>query len=354
MFLSGLNAAPAITTVPDIEALAGHTYTYDVDAADPDGDTPRFSLSLAPAGMQIDADSGVIQWEPVAADIGTHTITVRAEDGRGGLSEQVFTLSAIQPPPNRPPVFTSLPAAEAIVGTSYIYDANADDADGDALTFATHEVPLIVENAGFEIPRLGSVRFPTVPPEWNVSGYGGIRRVNSRDYLGGASEGDNVAWSSGGCLSQVLDARLEANTSHRLEVAVGYGTSSVIGGYAVQLVAGGEILAEETSLNLAAGTFETSIVEFRVGAVHPLLGAPLEIRLVSDGDQVYFDDIRLSRSFDNARLDLSARNDRSHVWTCGMDSDKRSDRPASIGLSPRMTAAAEWRSKSSSSMCGGK
>ncbi len=65
-------------------------------------------------------------------------------------------------------------------------------------------------------------------------------------------------------------------------------------------------MAEETSLNLAAGTFETSIAEFRVGAVHPLLGAPLEIRLVSDGDQVYFDDIRLSRSFDNARLDLSA------------------------------------------------
>ncbi len=64
VFLGKLNAAPAITTVPDIEALVGYTYTYDVDAADPDGDTPQFSLPLAPAGS---ADQRRLGSHPVGA-----------------------------------------------------------------------------------------------------------------------------------------------------------------------------------------------------------------------------------------------------------------------------------------------
>src|SRR5262249_23171163 len=38
VFFAGVNQAPRITTVPDVEAISGQPYVYDVDAADPDGD----------------------------------------------------------------------------------------------------------------------------------------------------------------------------------------------------------------------------------------------------------------------------------------------------------------------------
>jgi hypothetical protein len=61
----------------------------------------------------------------------------------------------------------------------------------------------------------------------------------------------------------------------------------------VQLWAGGELLAEESSLTPAAGTFDTSVVTYLASAGSPLLGQPLEIRLVSSGNQINFDDVRL-------------------------------------------------------------
>ncbi len=99
VFLGKLNQAPAVTSVPDVEALAGRPYAYDVDASDPDGDTLRYRLVNAPAGMSIDASTGVIAWTPGAADLGSQAVTVRVEDGRGGSDAQSFTIDLRNDPP---------------------------------------------------------------------------------------------------------------------------------------------------------------------------------------------------------------------------------------------------------------
>ena len=65
------NQAPGIVSTPVVNATADQLYTYDVDANDPDGDTLTFSLDAAPAGMSIDTASGLIQWTPDAAQVGT-------------------------------------------------------------------------------------------------------------------------------------------------------------------------------------------------------------------------------------------------------------------------------------------
>lgn len=134
-FFGLLNRAPAVTTVPRIEALAGKTYQYDVDATDPDGDPVSFRLTTAPAGMAIDLSSGLITWSPTETDLGTHPIIVRVDDGRGGWTEQAFAIETIIPPPNRPPVFTTLPVAESHIGVPYAYAAAAFDPDFDPLNF---------------------------------------------------------------------------------------------------------------------------------------------------------------------------------------------------------------------------
>jgi RHS repeat-associated protein len=136
VFLGHLNQAPRVTSVPDVEALAGKAYTYPVTATDPDGDPLTFSLVTRPNGMTINPGTGVITWTPTAADLGTPDVRVRVEDGRGGSAEQHYALSVITPPPNRPPVFTSVPVVSANVGTAYAYPATASDPDGDPLTFS--------------------------------------------------------------------------------------------------------------------------------------------------------------------------------------------------------------------------
>lgn len=141
VFFGRLNQAPAITSVPDVEALAGRPYRYDVDATDPDGDVLTYALTEGPAGASIDSATGLITWSPTAADVGTRTVTVRVEDGRGGSAEQQYVLSVITPPPNRPPVFTSVPVVSANAGSAYSYPAIATDPDSDALSFSVVNGP---------------------------------------------------------------------------------------------------------------------------------------------------------------------------------------------------------------------
>lgn len=135
VFLGKLNEAPRITSVPDIEALVDRNYTYDAEATDTDGDPLTYALATAPAGMQIDENTGVITWSPTVDDLGNHNVAVRVEDGRGGFSEQQYVLSAIVAPPNRPPRFTSAPVVDVSIGSVYSYDADADDADGDEVAY---------------------------------------------------------------------------------------------------------------------------------------------------------------------------------------------------------------------------
>lgn len=166
VFFGLLNRAPNIGTVPVIEAIVGRTYRYDVDATDPDGDTATYRLVTRPEGMTINADTGDITWSPDDADVGHHPVTVRVEDGRGGFSEQSYDVMAIVAPPNRPPVFTSLPVIEAHVGLPYTYDADAADADGDTLEYA-----VIAGPEGMTIDRhTGSVSWTPTAAQRNSGG----------------------------------------------------------------------------------------------------------------------------------------------------------------------------------------
>lgn len=92
--VANVNDAPQITSTPVTSATVDTLYTYDVDASDPDaGDslTLTFSLIAAPAGMTIDADTGLIQWTPTVA--GDYDATVQVADSSGATGTQAFTIT---------------------------------------------------------------------------------------------------------------------------------------------------------------------------------------------------------------------------------------------------------------------
>ena len=101
------NQAPVLN--PSIGAHSGTVGTaVNIDVSgnfsDPDGDALTFSGTGAPSSLSISA-AGVVSGTPVAADVGTHSITITATDP-GGLSASdtfVLTISEAAPPPPPPP-----------------------------------------------------------------------------------------------------------------------------------------------------------------------------------------------------------------------------------------------------------
>ena len=91
-----INAAPSIDSKPGGLSDDGQ-FRYQVTADDPDGDSVRFSLENAPAGMSIDSATGRMAWSPQPAQLGTHSVTVIVEDLEGGRESQVVELSVGDP-----------------------------------------------------------------------------------------------------------------------------------------------------------------------------------------------------------------------------------------------------------------
>jgi hypothetical protein len=134
--LGQLNQPPAFTSQPNTEGIPGVPYVYQATAADPDGDPLTFSVVSAPPGLSIDRTTGKVTWTPGQGDLSNQAVDLRVDDGRGGSSEQRYTIGVIPAPPNQPPVFTSVPVVDANVNALYSYQATASDPDGDPLTFS--------------------------------------------------------------------------------------------------------------------------------------------------------------------------------------------------------------------------
>jgi len=76
-----INHAPIITSTPVTGATINLLYTYDVNAADSDGDTLIYSLTTKPTGMTINSSTGLITWTPTITQIGDNDVEVEVSDG---------------------------------------------------------------------------------------------------------------------------------------------------------------------------------------------------------------------------------------------------------------------------------
>ncbi len=132
------------------EAIRQITYQYDVEAFDPDGDDLTYTLTAAPEGMQIVAQTGLISWSPTPDQVGLHSVEVTVSDGRGGVATQAFVIDVGSEPGNHAPIVVSTPVTRVTVGGLYEYDVNALDTDGDTLVYeldATSPVGMAIDPA---------------------------------------------------------------------------------------------------------------------------------------------------------------------------------------------------------------
>ncbi|MEM7167251.1 MAG: putative Ig domain-containing protein [Planctomycetota bacterium] len=106
--ISNTGAATPPTIDPIADQLIDEInvpYSYQVVATGMP--SPTYSLTAAPVGMTIDVTDGLIDWTPMATDLGTHMVTVQAQNGAGSVSESfaIDVVNGNDPPQNLATVF---------------------------------------------------------------------------------------------------------------------------------------------------------------------------------------------------------------------------------------------------------
>lgn len=143
--LSGIipdtNNPPVLTTVPDATITLGETFTYAVEATDPDGDDLTYSLLTGSPPLYIDENSGVITWTPTVT--GSFEVVVEVSDGE--LSDTDSFSITVSEPPNQAPVISSVPVTSVILGETYSYTVVASDPENDDLTYTLTTSPTDME-----------------------------------------------------------------------------------------------------------------------------------------------------------------------------------------------------------------
>lgn len=132
----------------DQSATVGLPFSYDASKGgsvfdDPDGDPLIYGVKLSPAGIGLVANTSLITGTPTIP--ATVSVTVTADDGKGGLATDHFSIMVAQN--SVPTLVNANPDQAAAVGAFYSYDATRggtafSDAEGQNLTYNVAFSPL--------------------------------------------------------------------------------------------------------------------------------------------------------------------------------------------------------------------
>jgi PGF-pre-PGF domain-containing protein len=130
---------PVFLSTPVTFAWEDQPYAYQAQAFDEDLDELEYSIRVSPAGLLINATSGLMRWLPTNADIGDNLVVVEVTDNVFAVN-QSFIVKVQNV--NDAPVITTTPMTLAVEGQPYLYDVNATDEDNDTLLYLLSAAPV--------------------------------------------------------------------------------------------------------------------------------------------------------------------------------------------------------------------
>ncbi|MBX3714257.1 MAG: tandem-95 repeat protein, partial [Lysobacter sp.] len=141
--VSAAMAAPVFTSTAPAQVIEGQIYRYQVQATSSNvGDAMTYGLSNPPAGVQINARTGEITWQPRWGQTGRFSFHIEARNLAGMPSWQWVAIDVIPSTvPNQLPAITSQPVTAATLDAVYRYDVRATDPDGHAITYSLGTAP---------------------------------------------------------------------------------------------------------------------------------------------------------------------------------------------------------------------
>ena len=138
-----IHAAPELDSLADEIGIVAVLVSVQASADDPDpGDELTYSLDQAPAGMTVDAVSGLVQWTPSATQVGVSMVVVRVTDSRNLFDTEGFSVDVKAS--NVPPVLIPIDNLNVLEREVVGLRANANDADlpDDELTWSLPVGPI--------------------------------------------------------------------------------------------------------------------------------------------------------------------------------------------------------------------
>jgi VCBS repeat-containing protein len=144
--VTNTNDAPTLNSaIADQTAVEDIAFSLNVASkfSDEEGDAITYSISNAPTGLVIDANTGVITGKPVNADVGVHAVSLTATDSNGDSSTSSINITVIN---TNDAVFLDSAIANASIAedAAYQFDASAHFADidvGDTGTYSMNGGP---------------------------------------------------------------------------------------------------------------------------------------------------------------------------------------------------------------------
>ncbi|HEX4609016.1 MAG TPA: putative Ig domain-containing protein, partial [Urbifossiella sp.] len=134
------NSAPVFVSLPVAGAVVGQPYQYQAIGFDPDGDALSYLLVRGPAGMTVDAATGLVRWTPTAASAAPAVVSLQVYDAAGVPATQTFTVQVAGA--NQPPAF-SAPATQVTgsEGVPLHVPVLATDPENDPLVYWAENLP---------------------------------------------------------------------------------------------------------------------------------------------------------------------------------------------------------------------
>ncbi|MCD6506679.1 tandem-95 repeat protein, partial [Candidatus Poribacteria bacterium] len=140
--VENVNRKPILKAIGTKSVKEGELLEFALSATDPDGDSLIYSAEGLPKGAIL--SDGKFSWKPSSEQIGEYHVTFKVSDGNGGEdSEDVRIIVGAL---NRSPVLAPIGSKSVREGEPLQFTVEADDEDGDALTFSAEGLP---EGANF-------------------------------------------------------------------------------------------------------------------------------------------------------------------------------------------------------------
>jgi guanyl-specific ribonuclease Sa len=131
------DSSPIITNPGNQANNEGDLVSLPINASDPDGDTLTYSASDLPAGLSIDANTGLISGTLSGQSAGVYTTTVTVTDGFTPMATSfTWTVTDITAPG-----FVNPGPQTNAEGNPIALATGGSDADGDGLTFSATGLP---------------------------------------------------------------------------------------------------------------------------------------------------------------------------------------------------------------------
>ncbi len=136
--VANVNRAPGVVNPGNQASITGDSVSLGITASDPDGDALSYSANGLPAGLAINAASGVISGTlPLNAN-GVYNVTVTASDGSlSGSTTFTWTVNTA----NLPPVVTNPGNQVNNEGDAVSLQIVSSDPNGDVLNYSASGLP---------------------------------------------------------------------------------------------------------------------------------------------------------------------------------------------------------------------